>query len=243
MNADWQCRTELLLGKEALLKIEHAHVLCVGLGGVGGIAAELLTRTAVGELTIVDGDIVEESNRNRQVIATTLTAGRFKAEAMAERLLIINPDLKLHVRNEFLKDETLRSLLDSARFDCVLDAIDTLAPKVHLIAGCLERNLKIVSSMGAGARRNPECVRCTDLEKTFNCSLAKAVRQRLHRLGLKGTGCRAVFSTEPPIKTAVYDPETMSGNKRSVSGTISYMPTVFGCHCAAEVIRRITEEA
>ena len=211
MNADWQCRTELLLGKEALLKIEHAHVLCVGLGGVGGIAAELLTRTAVGELTIVDGDIVEESNRNRQVIATTLTAGRFKAEAMAERLLIINPDLKLHVRNEFLKDETLRSLLDSARFDCVLDAIDTLAPKVHLIAGCLKRNLKIVSSMGSGARRNPECVRCTDLEKTFNCSLAKAVRQRLHRLGLKGTGCRAVFSTEPPIKTAVYDPETMSG--------------------------------
>ena len=243
MNTGWQCRTELLLGEEALHRVERAHILCVGLGGVGGIATELLARTAVGELTIVDGDIVEDSNRNRQIIATTLTSGRSKAEAMAERLLTINPELKLHVRNEFLKDETLQSLLNSGRFDCVLDAIDTLAPKVHLIAGCLKRNLKIVSSMGSGARRNPECVRCVDLEKTFNCSLAKAVRQHLHRLGLKGTGCRAVFSTEPPIKTAVYDPETMSSNKRSVLGTISYMPTVFGCHCTAEVIRRITEEA
>lgn len=240
MNTGWQSRTELLLGEEALERIAHAHVLCVGLGGVGGIATELLARTAVGRLTIVDGDVVEDSNRNRQLIATTHSVGQSKAEAMAERLLSINPALDLQVRNEFLKDDNLETLLDAAPYDCVLDAIDTLAPKVHLIAGCLNRNLPVVSSMGSGARKNPECVRCADLDKTFNCTLAKAVRQQLHRLGLKGTGCRAVFSTEPPIRQAVFDPRIMENNKRSVLGTISYMPTLFGCHCAAEVLRLLS---
>ncbi len=240
MNTGWQSRTELLLGEEALERIAHAHVLCVGLGGVGGIATELLARTAVGRLTIVDGDVVEDSNRNRQLIATTHTVGQSKAEAMAERLLSINPALDLQVRNEFLKDDNLEALLDAAPYDCVLDAIDTLAPKVHLIAGCLNRNLPVVSSMGSGARKNPECVRCADLDKTFNCTLAKAVRQQLHRLGLKGTGCRAVFSTEPPIRQAVFDPQITENNKRSVLGTISYMPTLFGCHCAAEVLRLLS---
>lgn len=240
MNTGWQSRTELLLGEEALERIAHAHVLCVGLGGVGGIATELLARTAVGRLTIVDGDVVEDSNRNRQLIATTHTVGQSKAEAMAERLLSINPALDLQVRNEFLKDDNLEALLDAAPYDCVLDAIDTLAPKVHLIAGCLNRNLPVVSSMGSGARKNPECVRCADLDKTFNCTLAKAVRQQLHRLGLKRTGCRAVFSTEPPIRQAVFDPQIMENNKRSVLGTISYMPTLFGCHCAAEVLRLLS---
>lgn len=240
MNTGWQSRTELLLGEEALERIAHAHILCVGLGGVGGIATELLARTAVGRLTIVDGDVVEDSNRNRQLIATTHTVGQSKAEAMAERLLSINPALDLQVRNEFLKDDNLEALLDAAPYDCVLDAIDTLAPKVHLVAGCLNRNLPVVSSMGSGARKNPECVRCADLDKTFNCTLAKAVRQQLHRLGLKGTGCRAVFSTEPPIRQAVFDPRIMENNKRSVLGTISYMPTLFGCHCAAEVLRLLS---
>ena len=188
----------------------------------------------------MDGDVVEDSNRNRQLIATTHTVGQSKAEAMAERLLSINPALDLQVRNEFLKDDNLEALLDAAPYDCVLDAIDTLAPKVHLIAGCLNRNLPVVSSMGSGARKNPECVRCADLDKTFNCTLAKAVRQQLHRLGLKGTGCRAVFSTEPPIRQAVFDPQITENNKRSVLGTISYMPTLFGCHCAAEVLRLLS---
>lgn len=240
MNTGWQSRTELLLGEEALERIAHAHVLCVGLGGVGGIATELLARTAVGRLTIVDGDVVEDSNRNRQLVATMHSVGQSKAEAMAERLLSINPALDLQVRNEFLKDDNLEALLDAAPYDCVLDAIDTLAPKVHLVAGCLNRNLPVVSSMGSGARKNPECVRCADLDKTFNCTLAKAVRQQLHRLGLKGTGCRAVFSTEPPIRQAVFDPRIMENNKRSVLGTISYMPTLFGCHCAAEVLRLLS---
>lgn len=240
MNTGWQSRTELLLGEEALERIAHAHVLCVGLGGVGGIATELLARTAVGRLTIVDGDVVEDSNRNRQLVATMHSVGQSKAEAMAERLLSINPALDLQVRNEFLKDDNLEALLDAAPYDCVLDAIDTLAPKVHLVAGCLNRNLPVVSSMGSGARKNPECVRCADLDKTFNCTLAKAVRQQLHRLGLKGTGCRAVFSTEPPIRQAVFDPQITENNKRSVLGTISYMPTLFGCHCAAEVLRLLS---
>ena len=240
MNTGWQSRTELLLGEEALEIIAHAHVLCVGLGGVGGIATELLARTAVGRLTIVDGDVVEDSNRNRQLVATMHSVGQSKAEAMAERLLSINPALDLQVRNEFLKDDNLEALLDAAPYDCVLDAIDTLAPKLHLVAGCLNRNLPVVSSMGSGARKNPECVRCADLDKTFNCTLAKAVRQQLHRLGLKGTGCRAVFSTEPPIRQAVFDPRIMENNKRSVLGTISYMPTLFGCHCAAEVLRLLS---
>ena len=240
ISNDWQSRTALLLGDEALVRIEHSHVLCVGLGGVGGIAAELLARTAVGEMTIVDGDTVEDSNRNRQIIATTLTTGRPKAEVMAERLMTINPELKLHVVNEFVKDDLLAEILDAAPYDCVLDAIDTLAPKVHLIAGCLDRGLKIVSSMGSGARWNPECVRCTDIEKTFNCTLAKAVRQQLHRMGYRNGGCRAVFSIEPPIRSAVQDTGCMENNKRSVLGTISYLPAVFGCHCAAAVLDELT---
>ena len=240
ISNDWQSRTALLLGDEALVRIEHSHVLCVGLGGVGGIAAELLARTAVGEMTIVDGDTVEDSNRNRQIIATTLTTGRPKAEVMAERLMTINPELKLHVVNEFVKDDLLAEILDAAPYDCVLDAIDTLAPKVHLIAGCLDRGLKIVSSMGSGARRNPESVRCTDIEKTFNCTLAKAVRQQLHRMGYRNGGCRAVFSIEPPIRSAVQDTGCMENNKRSVLGTISYLPAVFGCHCAAAVLDELS---
>ena len=158
---------------------------------------------------------------------------------MADRLRTINPELKLHVVNAFIKDDSLDALLDAAPYDCVLDANDTLTPKVHLIAGCQKRGLKIVSSMGSGARRDPEHVRCADIEKTFNCTLAKAVRHQLHRLGIHG-GCRAVFSDELPVKSAVFDPEVMENNKRSVLGTISYMPSVFGCHCAAAVLNEIS---
>lgn len=236
MSSDWQVRTELLLGSEALARIEQAHVLCVGLGGVGGIACELLARTGVGELTIVDGDVIEASNRNRQIIATTETAGMLKTEAMEKRLLTLNPDLKLHVFPVFLRDETLDNVLDSAHYDCVLDAIDTLSPKIHLIAGALRRGLKIVSSMGSGAKLDPERVRCADLEKTCSCTLARAVRHGLHKLGFR-SGCRAVFSDELPRPNAVFDPGRMEHNKRSVLGTISYMPNLFGCHCAAEILR------
>lgn len=239
-SSGWQSRTELLLGSEALHRIERAHVLCAGLGGVGGIAVELLARTGVGELTIVDGDVIEESNRNRQIIATTETAGMLKADAMAKRLMTLNPELKLHVFPVFLRDETLDSVLDAAHYDCVLDAIDTLSPKIHLIAGALKRNLKIVSSMGSGAKLDPERVRCADLEKTCSCTLARAVRHGLHKLGYRG-GCRAVFSDELPRANAVVDTGRMENNKRSVLGTISYMPNLFGCHCAAEILRILAE--
>ncbi len=236
---DWQTRSALLLGEEGVHRISSAHVLVIGLGGVGGVAAEMLCRAGIGEMTIADGDVVEASNRNRQIIATVHTVGMAKAEVMRDRLLSINPDLKLHVVNAFLKEESLQDLLSAAPYDCVLDAIDSLAPKVHLIAGCQMRGLNLVSSMGSGARLDPESVRCVNLEKTFNCSLARAVRQRLHRMGIKKSTCRAVFSSELPIGSAVLDPGEMSRNKRAVLGTISYMPAIFGCHCASAVLRTI----
>ena len=152
INIEWQQRTELLLGKDKMKRLRHAHVLVVGLGGVGAYAAEMICRAGVGRMTIVDADIVQPSNINRQLPALYSTMGRPKAEILAERFRDINPDLELTVLVEYLKDERIPELLDSAKFDFVVDAIDTVAPKCYLIYNVLQRRLPIVSSMRAGAK-------------------------------------------------------------------------------------------
>ncbi len=232
----WLKRTSLLLGDEILAKISQKHVLVVGLGGVGAYAAEQLCRAGVGEMTLVDADTVEETNRNRQLLALTNTQGRAKVEVMAERLRLINPEVKLHLVHEFVRDEGTEILLDRAPFDYVVDAIDSLAPKVFLIYFAMQRNMKVISAMGAGGKMNPELVKVLDIKKTYQCRLAHALRKRLNRLGVK-TGFKAVFSPELVPDSAVMidsDPEI---NKMSVVGTISYMPAIFGCHIAAAIIR------
>jgi tRNA A37 threonylcarbamoyladenosine dehydratase len=235
MNKEKHTRSELLLGKDAVEKLHSAHILLVGLGGVGAYCAEQLCRAGIGEMTIVDADVVEYSNFNRQLLALENTLKRPKVEVMAERLLQINPDIKLHVFQEFVRDEGTEILLDKAKYDYVVDAIDSLSPKVYLIFLALKRNLRVISAMGAGGKREPSLVKVVDIKKTFQCGLAHAIRKRLHRLGVK-SGFKAVFSPEIVPESAVELDPNPDINKLSMVGTISYMPAIFGCFIAAEVI-------
>lgn len=230
----WIERTDLLLGTERLDKLRNANVLVVGLGGVGAYAAEMLCRAGVGNLTIVDGDVVEETNRNRQLPALVSTQGKPKAEVLEQRFRDINPDVRLLVINDFLRDEKTIELLDSNKFDYVVDCIDTLSPKVFLIYHAVSRGLKVVTSMGAGGKLDPAQVRIADISKSHDCKLARVVRKRLHRLGIR-KGITAVFSPEEVPDEAIRLEQ--SQNKNSTVGTISYMPAVFGCFVASVVIR------
>ena len=229
-NKEWQQRTELLLGKESMAHLRNSHVLVVGLGGVGAFAAEMICRAGVGKMTIVDADTVQPSNINRQLPALHSVIGRPKAEVLAERFKDINPDLDLTVLPVYLKDEAIPELLDSAKFDFIVDAIDTVAPKCYLIYNALKRGLKIVSSMGAGAKSDITQVRFADLWETYHCGLSKAVRKRLQKMGMKRK-LPVVFSTEQADANAdiLIDDEQ---NKKSTTGSVSYMPAVFGCYLA-----------
>lgn len=236
-NKEWQQRTKLLLGEEKMERLRGAHVLVVGLGGVGAYAAEMICRAGVGRMTIIDADTVQPSNINRQLPALHSTMGRLKAEILAERFKDINPDLELTVLTEYLKDERIPELLDSEKFDFVVDAIDTVAPKCYLIYNALKRKMNIVSSMGAGAKSDITQVRFADLADTYHCGLSKAVRKRMQKMGMKRK-LPVVFSTEQANQDAVIliDNER---NKKSTAGTVSYMPAVFGCYLAEYVIRKL----
>ena len=234
---DWKQRTRLLLGEEKMERLQQAHVLVVGLGGVGAYAAEMICRAGVGRMTIVDADTVQPTNINRQLPALHSTMGREKAEVLAARFKDINPDIQLTVLPVFLKDDNIPELLDAAQYDFVVDAIDTLAPKCYLIAEALKRHIKIVSSMGAGAKSDITQIRFADIWDTYHCGLSKAVRKRLQKLGIKRK-LPVVFSTEQADPKAVLLTEDEQ-NKKSTCGTVSYMPAVFGCYLAEYVIKRL----
>lgn len=237
MNNDWKQRTQLLLGEEKMQRMAAAHVLVVGLGGVGAYAAEMICRAGVGRMTIVDADTVQPSNINRQLPALHATIGRTKVEVLAERYKQINPELELSVLPVFLKDENIPELLDAAEYDFIVDAIDTLSPKCFLIYHAMKRRIKIVSSMGAGAKSDITQVRFADIWDTYHCGLSKAVRKRLQKLGVKRK-LPVVFSTEQADPKAVLLTEDEM-NKKSTCGTVSYMPAVFGCYLAEYVIKRL----
>jgi tRNA threonylcarbamoyladenosine dehydratase len=234
----WLERTELLIGAEKLNRIKNANVLVVGLGGVGAYAAEMICRAGVGKMTIVDGDVVEHSNRNRQLPALVSTVGKPKAEILGSRFRDINPEIELTVVNEFIRDEKAVKLIESQPFDYVVDAIDTLSPKVFLISHSIQRGLKVVSSLGAGGKLDPSKVQVADISKSYNCKLGRMMRKRLSKLGIK-KGVTVVFSPEDVPEEAVRPEEGQ--NKKSTVGTISYMPPIFGCHVASVVIRYLTE--
>lgn len=218
-------------------RLRQAHVLVVGVGGVGAYAAEMICRAGVGQMTIVDADTVQPTNINRQLPALHSTVGKEKAEVLAARFRDINPDIRLTVLPVFLKDGNIPELLDAAYYDFVVDAIDTLAPKCHLIAEALKRHIRIVSSMGAGAKSDITQVRFADIWDTYHCGLSKAVRKRLQKLGIKRK-LPVVFSTEQAAPEAVLLTEDEQ-NKKSTCGTVSYMPAVFGCYLAEYVIKRL----
>jgi len=236
---NWLQRTELLIGEEGIKTLKNAHVLVVGLGGVGAYAAEQICRAGVGTMTVVDGDVVEETNRNRQLPALKSNEGRPKAEILADRFRDINPDITLHVFNHYLEHDEITNLLEAHKYNFVVDAIDTLSPKTFLIVKTLEFGYPLVSSLGAGGKFDPSKVEVTDISKTYNCKLAKKLRKRLTRMGIT-KGFKVVFSSElVDIEKVI---SVKGKNKASTVGTISYMPPIFGCFCASVVIRGLLQK-
>lgn len=231
-------RTRRLLGDDRFRRLQQASVLVVGVGGVGGYAAEMLVRTGIGQLTLIDADNVAESNINRQLIATVSTIGQPKVELFAQRFHDINPDSKIHSIKDFLSSENIHDVFNAGSFDFVVDAIDTVAPKVALIEHCLNNKIPIISSMGAGGRIDPTRIGYFDLWETREDGLAKAVRRKM-----KADGCRrplkVVASTEKPCSHSLIEVEAT--NKRTSYGTIATIPAIFGIFLANHVIRRLAD--
>lgn len=235
---NWLERTELLIGAEKIEKLKNSHVLVVGLGGVGAYAAEQICRAGVGEITIVDGDAIHLTNLNRQLPALTSSLGLPKAEYMGKRLLDINPELKLHIIQEYIRDDRIQEVI-AQPYDYVVDAIDTLSPKIFLIHDCVKYGHRVVSSMGAGGKLDPSLIEVADISESRICPLARILRKRLSRLGIK-SGFKVVFSSEP-VPDEVMVPCEGEPNKKTTVGTISYMPPIFGCFIASVVIRDLVE--
>lgn len=219
-------RTQTLLGVEALERLSGRHVLIAGLGGVGGYAAEIVARSGVGRMTVIDADTVAESNLNRQIIALHSTLGLAKAELFTTRILDINPEIRLEAIGEFITPESAAVLLETHRPDYVIDAIDTVAPKCALLAECLRRKIPVISSMGAGGRIDPTAVGYRDLWETRDDGLAKAVRQRFKALGLRRKLLTVSSSELPRRHSLIEEPEAR--NKRTSFGTLAAVPAVFG---------------
>ncbi len=236
---NWLERTRLLIGEEGVSKLQKKHVLIVGLGGVGAYAAEQICRAGVGEMTIVDGDSLQYSNINRQLPALSSTVGKPKAVVLGERLLDINPQLNLHVVQEYIRDERMREIL-KVKYDYIVDAIDTLSPKVFLIVDSIKHGHKLVSSMGSGGKIDPSQVHVSDISKTKICPLARILRKRLHSFDIR-SGFKAVYSSEKVPEHAMV-PCQGEPNKRTTIGTISYMPPLFGCIMASVVVRDLLKE-
>ena len=235
MQSEWLQRTELLVKKEGIERLQSSNILIVGLGGVGSFAAEFLVRSGIGNLTIVDGDTVDITNINRQLPALNSTIGKNKTDVVAERILDINPEINLKKINEFLEPERMEELLTQEKFDYVLDCIDSLSPKLALIITCKRKKIKLVSAMGAGGKTDPSKVIVRDISKTNNCFLAKQIRKKLKKEQIH-KGFRCVFSTEIQDENSLKMTDG-SNYKKSFYGTISYMPAIFGLYAAAEVIR------
>ena len=234
---NWLKRTELLLKTDKLKRLTKANILIVGLGGVGSYAAEFLARTGVGKMTIVDGDKIDTSNINRQLLALHSTTGQLKTETMANRLRDINPDLQLNLISEFIQPDAFDSLVTSSNFDYIIDAIDSVSPKIYLILAAKKHKIKIVSAMGAGGKLDPSKVLVRDISKTREDFLARVIRKRLKKHGIhKGVKC--VFSTELQDAGSLQMTDN-SGFKKSHYGTISYMPALFGLFAANVVIKHI----
>lgn len=236
----WLSRTQLLLGDEPVETLMSKNVLVVGLGGVGGICAEMIARAGVGKMTVVDADVVDLSNCNRQIPALHSREKQLKAEVMAERLRDINPALQLTVIAEYIREERTQEILEAQSYDYAVDCIDTLSPKVFFLKACVDRGIPVVSSLGAGGKVDPLQVSITTLDQTYQCNLARYVRKKLNKLGIR-KNIKVVFSPEEVDQERIIETEK-AYPKKSLIGTISYMPAIFGCMCASVVIRDLYSE-
>jgi len=241
MDTSWLSRTTLLIGENAVSHLNKCHVMVVGLGGVGSFAAEFIARSGIGKMTIIDGDTVDPTNRNRQLPALATNHGEPKALIMKERLLAINPELKLEVVQEFVNPEMVTTQL-ATQPDYIIDAIDSITPKLTFIKLALESGLRVISSMGAGAKLDPTRLQVVDISKTYNCPFAQQIRKQLKtRFGIR-RGLKVVFSPEEPIRESLMLTDGRN-YKKSAYGTISYLPATFGAVAASVVIRELIAEA
>ena len=239
MTPHWLERTELLIGPDAIERLQKAHVLVVGLGGVGSFAVEFLARSGVGTLTLVDGDVVDPTNRNRQLQALSSTHGQKKAALLEARVKDINPAVAVHSHDEFLTPEAMRALISQPGFDFALDCIDSVQPKLNFIVTALQAKLPFISSMGAGGRLDPSKIQIAKLERTYNCPFAKHIRKRLGREYQIKKGFPVIFSTE------LANPESVrltdgSNFKKSFYGTSAWIPAAFGLHAASYAVRKLS---
>jgi len=239
MNEKWDDRTRLLIGESNLEKLRRSTIMIAGLGGVGGYAAELLCRAGIGNFILIDNDIVQPSNRNRQIIATIETENKLKAELFLNRLKSINPEVNVTIIPEFLNERNIYNIIENFKIDYLVDAIDTLKSKVVLLSATYFRKIPIVSSMGSGGKLDPSKIKLVDISESYNCKLAYLVRKYLHRKGIY-SGIKVVFSPEKVKKDSVIPCD--NAVKKSIIGTISYMPAMFGCYCAYAVINDIINQ-
>lgn len=235
-DLSWLSRTEALIGREALEKLASSHVMVLGLGGVGSYAAEFICRGGVGKMTIIDGDTVDPTNRNRQLPALATNHGISKAQIMKQRLLDINPELDLTVLEEFIIPERLETLLE-ARPDYIVEAIDSITPKLFLIRRAYAAKIPFVSSMGAGGKVDPTKIQIADISKSYNCKLALHIRKKLRKHDIR-EGVKVAFSTELPEKSSLIYTDG-SNFKKSAYGTMSYLPAAFGGAIASVAIREL----
>ena len=236
---DWLQRTELLIGSDRLNQLKRANVLVVGMGGVGSFAAEFLCRAGIGTMTIIDGDRVDPSNKNRQIVALDSTFDMHKADVMAARMHDINPEIQLTVIKEFLTPDLMLDLV-TPKFDWVLDCIDSLQPKLYFLGAAVTNGVKVASSMGAGGRVDPQKVRIAPIFETDCCRFAYKVRKGLRRKGFGDANIVAVYSEELVNRESLQLTDG-SNFKRSYYGTISYLPALFGLNLASVVIRDLMD--
>lgn len=235
----WLSRTELLIGKAALQKLAHSHVMIVGLGGVGSYAAEFMARSGIGKLTIIDGDTVHPTNRNRQLPALATNHGEYKATIMAQRLTAINPELQIEEIKAFINPQNVEGLLTN-KPDFIIDAIDSITPKITFMVCAYQKQIPLVSSMGAGGKYDPTKMQIADIAKTYNCVFAQQIRKMLKTQHQIRQGITCVFSPELPNKQSLIMTDG-SNYKKSAYGTISYMPAIFGAVAASVAIRKLID--
>lgn len=233
-DISWLSRTSLLIGEENVKMLTNKHVMVVGMGGVGSFAAEFICRSGIGKMTIIDGDIVDPTNRNRQLPALYSNHGVLKAQIMKERLIQINPELDIQSITEFINPEMVENIFNQS-YDYIIDAIDSITPKVTFLKIAYQKKIPIVSSMGAGAKLDPTLLRVVDISKTKICPFAQQVRKKLKSFSIY-KGIKAVYSPEPPIKESLMLTDG-SNFKKSAYGTVSYLPATFGAVAASVVIR------
>ncbi len=239
--AHWLERTELLLGTDKINALANKHVLIVGLGGIGSFAGEFIARAGIGEITLIDGDKFDPTNKNRQLTALDSTIGKNKAVVLAERIKDISKDIKLNVIEEFVEPERVWEILKERQPDYVMDCIDSVSPKLEWIIACKRLKIKIITHLGAGGKTDPSKVELAQLLKTHDCKLGLHLKKRLKRRNVEPKGVKAVFSGEIQQKHALQMTDG-TNYKRSFYGTVSYMPALFGLIGAAEVIRHLSEQ-